>query len=164
MEAAQSSKFTLLDCLTAVPDNVTVRQVITLAKERQIISNLLSPEACQLAVNNLNLQQNGAIGKLSEKYESIEFMEYEARKGELKGTGAAPATPTTFNAITAAREGSSAGSPSGLQISMVSKTTGWSKPWVDTRFKFFVSDEKNKLAVISDYNMVSNLSTESFEG
>jgi hypothetical protein len=164
MESTQSSKFTVQDCLTAVPDNVTVREVLTLARERRILSNVLSPESCQLVVKNLELQK-GASGKFTGKFESIEQMKYEARKLELKGTQSAPAAPANLSNILSAEQGSSEGRTCGLQISMVSAATSdWAVPRIYTSFKFFVSSEQSALPVIIDSNMVSNLSTESFEG
>ena len=164
MESTQSSKFTIQDCLTAVPDNVTVREVLTLARERKILSNVLSPESCQLVVKNLELQK-GASGKFTGKFESIEQMKYEARKLELKGTQSAPAAPANLSNILSAEQGGSEGRTCGLQISMVSSATSdWAVPRIYTSFKFFVSSEQSALPVIIDSNMVSNLSTEAFEG
>ena len=164
MESTQSSKFTVQDCLTAVPDNVTVREVLTLARERRIISNVLSPESCQLVVKNLDLQK-GASGKFTGKFESIEQMKYEARKVELEGTQSGPSAPANLSNILSAQQGSSDGRTCGLQISMVSSApSDWAVPRIYTSFKFFVSSEQSSLPVIVDSNMVSNISTESFEG
>jgi hypothetical protein len=164
MESAQSSKLTVRDCLTAVPDNVTVREVLSLARERRILSNVLSPESCQLVVKNLELEK-GASGKITGRFESIEKMRYEARKLALKGTQSAPAAPANLTNILSAEQGSSEGRTCGLQISMVSyATSDWAVPRIYPSFKFFVSSEQSTLPVINDSNMVSNLSTESFEG
>lgn len=171
VKGVKPQEITVEQCLNAVPQSTTLKEVITLARSRKILMNALSPESCQLVVKNLELQK-GSIGKFYGKFESLELKFYEARDAAMKAEHyprGAPGLPENYLKIANAKDASD-GSPCGLQISMNSPGEAKSG-WGETRsflgypsFKFFVPSRNSTFPVIGDPTMVSDLSTDSFDG
>jgi len=127
----------------------------------------LSPEACILAVNNPNLQYSAATGKLSERFESVENMEYEAAKSEAKaGKRGIPSSPDRWFHSHYSEKNSHAGSPCGLQVIMQYMSggprVGMVPPWVETSFVFYVKDPEGRIPLLD--SDVVKYDSESWEG